>query len=162
MFEDVKKKIYSMPPQEVHSTWEGKPLMCKWFEDLYSAINSLCVCFTPSGFRLAYGPTYLAKMLSACTGWDTTPQDVMRWGEKAFTLFKAYTVRQGLTRKDDTWPDRFFTEPLPEGPATGAVISKDEIKRLLDEYYELRGWDKERGIPTRQKLIDLGLGDLTE
>ncbi|HPC56201.1 MAG TPA: aldehyde ferredoxin oxidoreductase C-terminal domain-containing protein [Methanolinea sp.] len=27
---------------------------------------------------------------------------------------------------------------------------------LLDEYYELRGWDK-NGVPTRQKLEELGL-----
>jgi len=86
----------------------------------------------------------------------------MQFGEKVFTLLKAYTVRQGLTRKDDTWPDRFYTEPLPEGPAKGAVLSRDEIEQLLDEYYELRGWDKTRGIPTKEKLIQLGLRDIAD
>ena len=84
----------------------------------------------------------------------------MKLGGKVFTVFKAYTVRQGLTRQDDTWPDRFFTESLPEGPAKGAVLSRDEIDRLLDEYYELRGWDKGLGLPTEQKLSELGLGDI--
>jgi aldehyde:ferredoxin oxidoreductase len=108
------------------------------------------------------GPTYLSKLFSACTGWETTPQDMMIWGEKLFTLFKSYTVREGLTRKDDSWPDRFFSEPLPEGPAKGAVLSRDEIARLLDEYYELRGWDKESGLPTKRKLAELGLGDVAD
>ena len=50
-------------------------------------------------------------------------------------------------------------EPLPEGPAKGAVLSRNTINQLLDEYYELRGWDKRSGIPTEEKLIELGLGD---
>ena len=116
----------------------------------------------PAGFRLALGPTYYAKLFSACTGWDTTPQDIMRFGEKVFNLLKAYTVRQGLTRKDDTWPDRFFTEPLPEGPTKGAVLSREEMDGLLDEYYELRGWDKRTGLPTEEKLVELGLGDIAK
>ncbi len=160
MFEDVKQKIYSMSPQEVANTWEGKAMMCRWFEDLYSAVNALGLCFFPSGFRLALGPTYLSKLFSSCTGWDTTPQDIMKFGERIFTMLKAYIVRQGLTRKDDNWPDRFYEEPLPEGPAKGTVLSRDTIERLLDEYYELRGWDKRTGLPTREKLSELGLTDV--
>ena len=136
--------------------------MCKWFEDLYSILNALVLCFFPSGFRLSLGPTHLSQLFSACTGWDTTPQDIMKFGERTFTLLKAYTVRQGLTRKDDTWPDRFFTEPLPEGPAKGAVLSRGTIEQLLDEYYELRGWDQRTGLPTREKLIELGLRDVAD
>lgn len=128
MFDDVKEKIYSMPPQEVSYTWEGKPLMCKWFEDLYSVANALGLCLFPSGFALAWGPTHFSKLFSTCTGWDITPKDIMKFGEKIFTLLKAYTVRQGLTRKDDTWPDRFFNDSLPEGPARGAILSRETIE----------------------------------
>jgi aldehyde:ferredoxin oxidoreductase len=162
MFEKAKDRIYSLPSDQISDSWRGKPMMCKWFEDLYSLLNALGICFFPAGFELALGPTYLSKLFSACTGWETTPQDMMIWGEKLFTLFKSYTVREGLTRKDDSWPDRFFSEPLPEGPAKGAVLSRDEIARLLDEYYELRGWDKESGLPTKRKLAELGLGDVAD
>ncbi|MFC2068535.1 aldehyde ferredoxin oxidoreductase family protein [Chloroflexota bacterium] len=160
IFPEVKEKIYNMSPQEISYTWQGKPLMCRWFEDLYSAINALGICFFPSGFRLAVGPTHLAKLYSACTGWQTTPQDIMNLGEKVFTQLKAYNVRQGFTRKEDNWPDRFYDEPLPEGPSKGVVLSRDTIARLLDEYYELRGWDKVLGMPTEQKFKELGLHDI--
>lgn len=160
MPEDIKKRIYCMPPQEVSSTWDGKALMCRWFEDLYSVVNALGLCFFPVGFNLALGPTHLAKLLSACTGRDTTGEEIIRCGERVFMLLKAYTIRQGLTRKDDNWPERFYSEPLPEGPSKGAVLSKHTIDQLLDEYYELRGWDKSSGLPTRQKLVELGLGDI--
>ena len=56
MFEDAKKAIYSVPPQEISFTWEGKAAMVKWFEDLYSFLNAAGVCFFPSGFTLSWGP----------------------------------------------------------------------------------------------------------
>jgi len=73
---------------------------------------------------------------------------------------KAYTARDGRTRKDDIWPDRFFTEPLPEGPAKGAVLSREFIERILDEYYELRQWDLKTGLPTVEKLKNLDMQDI--
>ncbi|MFC1934859.1 aldehyde ferredoxin oxidoreductase family protein [Chloroflexota bacterium] len=162
MPDDVKAKIYSMPPEEVHSTWEGKPTMGKWFDELYSMINALGLCFFPAGFFLSMGPTQLSKMFSACTGWDTTPEEIMQHGERAYNLLKVYTAREGLTRKDDCWPDKFYKEPMPDGPSKGAVLSRDEVDRVLDEYYELRGWDKKTGLPTRKKLADLGLDDIAD
>lgn len=157
IFEEEKKKIYCMPLDKVADTWEGKPAMTKWFEDLYSLCNSLVVCFFPAGFQMALGPTLYSKMYSACTGRFITPREIMKLGEKVFNLLKAYTVREGFTRKDDCWADRFYSEPMPEGPAKGAILSRKEIDRLLDEYYTERGWNKEYGIPTPQKLRELGL-----
>lgn len=162
MFEDVKKAIYCMPPEEVSSTWEGKALMCRWFEDLYSAANIMGFCFFPIGIQLALGPNYISRLFSACTGWDTTPEEVVRMGEKALTLLKVYNVRLGLTRKDDDWPDKFYTEPMPDGPSRGAILSRDTMKKVLDEYYDSRGWDRETGLPTRGKLLELGLGEIAD
>ena len=162
MPDDVKKKIYSMPTEQIPNTWEGKPLMCKWFEDMYSILNSLDLCFFPSGFRLAVGPTHLAKLYSACTGWDTSPEEILILGEKVFNLFKAISVRYGLTRADDNWPERFYTEPVSGGPAEGRKLSRDEVVGVLDEYYGLRGWDEVNGMPTERKLAELGLQDIAD
>ncbi|MBA7662119.1 hypothetical protein ES703_70144 [subsurface metagenome] len=70
---------------------------------------------------------------------------------------KAYIVREGLTRKDDDWPERLYQEPWPTGSLKGHVASREKINRLLDEYYELRGWNKRKGVPTKSKLIGLDL-----
>jgi len=86
-----------------------------------------------------------------------TPADIMKSGERIYTLLRAYNARCGLTRKDDALPDRFYTEPMPEGPAKGAILSRDKIEQLLDEYYEIRGWDKKSGTPTIEKMYELGL-----
>ena len=157
MFEEVKKIVYGMPPEEISHTWQGKAIMCRWFEDLYSLCNALGFCFFTTGSKLAWGPGYISRLYSACTGRDTTPEEMVKLGERVFTLFKAYTIREGLNRKDDALPEKFFEEPLPEGPARGRVLSREDIEGFLDEYYDLRGWDKKTGLPFAEKFNTLGL-----
>ncbi len=159
MSEDVKKKVFKKSPEEIYSTWEGKALYCKWLQDLYQVQNALGMDM--SG-RLAIGPTYLARLYSSYTGLYTTPEDIMRSGERIFNLFKAYAAREGQSRKDDNVAERFYKEPVPDGPREGAILSKETINRVLDEYYEVRGWDKNTGIPTREKLNDLGLNEVAD
>jgi hypothetical protein len=55
-----------------------------------------------------------------------------------------------------------YKEPMPDGPEKGAVLNREKIDTLLDEYYVLRGWDKITGIPTREKLSALGLDYVVE
>ncbi|MBI4321195.1 MAG: aldehyde ferredoxin oxidoreductase family protein [Chloroflexi bacterium] len=162
MPEDVKARIYSMPPEQFADTWEGKPMHSRWLEDMYSIANALGLCFFTCGPLLALGPTYFSGLFSAFSGLDMTPEEITKCGERIFTLLKAYDVRLGLTRKDDIWPDRFFEEPLPEGPTKGAVLSRAAIGQLLDEYYDLRGWDRATGIPSAEKLIEVGLEDIAD
>lgn len=152
MFPEVKEKIYSMPPEEVSSTWEGKALTLKWFEDLHSLVGSLGLCFFPSHMRLALGPAQLSRLYSAYTGLDTSPEEMMNAGERLFNLFKAHIVRKGLTRKDDCFPLKVY-----EG---STEIPRERIDQWLDEYYGLRGWDKTSGLPTREKLEELGLTNI--
>jgi aldehyde:ferredoxin oxidoreductase len=81
---------------------------------------------------------------------------VRRIGERIVNLERLFIAREGITREDDTLPARFLHEPLPEGsgPSTGSVL---ELEPMLDEYYRARGWDLETGLPTRDKLSELGL-----
>lgn len=163
IFPSVKEQIYGKPPRSTPFSWEGKLALAKWFEDLCSAVNALGICIFPVTSALALGPTHLSKLLSACTGWDLTPADLLRIGERIFNLQRTYLVREGLTRKDDLFPERFYTEPLPEGPSQGNILSKEGFEHLLDEYYELRGWNQETGCPSKEKLLELELnGVVTE
>jgi aldehyde:ferredoxin oxidoreductase len=50
-----------------------------------------------------------------------------------------------------------MTEPLQAGASKGQLISKDDLKTMLDEYYTVRGWDLATGIPTKSKLVELNL-----
>ena len=151
MFDDVKKKIYSMPPEQVSSTWEGKAMMLKWFEDLHSLVDAMGLCFFPTHMRMALGPNYASRLFSAYTGLDVSAEEMMQAGDRLFNLFKAHIVRQGLTRKDDYTPK----DSDPEA-------DRARIDQFLDEYYALRGWNAALSVPTREKLDELGLNDIAD
>ena len=68
-----------------------------------------------------------------------------------------FNYREGFRREDDKLPDRFFEEPLTTGAEKGAVLNREEFNKMLDQYYEKRGWDSESTKPDKSKLEELGL-----
>jgi len=52
---------------------------------------------------------------------------------------------------------RDMTEPIPAGNLAGWKIDVEKFNKMLDEYYDLHGWDRETSFPTRKILIDLDL-----
>jgi len=156
MFPAVKAGIYGILPRVDPFTYQGKARMAKWFEDLFSAVNALGLCTFPAD-KLALGPTDYADLLSSFLGQEVQPEEFMRIGERIFTLQRLFLIREGVSRKDDAWPARFFEEKMPEGPARGAVVSRETIEKTLDEYYDARGWDRDTGCPTAQTLDRLGI-----
>jgi aldehyde:ferredoxin oxidoreductase len=108
-----------------------------------------------------------AGLYSSATGIEVTADDMKKAAERIWNLFKAINVREGFSRKDDRFPPRWL-EPMkgPDGediPVTtceGRSVSVDTFNRMLDEYYEERGWDIRKGIPTKEKLTELDLADI--
>ena len=97
-----------------------------------------------------------ARMVNAVTGWDLGVPDLERIGERICNLERAFNCREGVSRADDTLPWRVQHEPIPEGPSQGMHCPPDELNRMLDEYYALRGWTP-NGIPIPERLLALGL-----
>ena len=44
--------------------------------------------------------------------------------------------------------------------ATGKTLDRAKSTSLLKEYYRLRGWDEETGLPQAETLAALGIDDL--
>lgn len=122
------------------------------------AVNSLVVCmFTVIAFTVE--PSQYARHLSALTGFSFDKDKLLEAGERIWNLQRAFNARVGFSRKDDRLPHRLTAEPLPNGPAKGSVV---HLERMVDEYYEARGWDKTTGWPTREKLKALGLDNVAK
>lgn len=101
-----------------------------------------------------------AALIAHATGWDFGVPEFRMAGERIYNLARAYCIREGVTRTSDTLPQRLMSEPLSEGPAQGMCIDPDTLEKMKDAYYEFRGWDKATGIPTPEKLRELGLDEL--
>lgn len=138
---------------------EGKGKLTKWNQDVRSVTcDAAPMCaFLLDQAVAAIATQNTASLMEAVTGLKYAPEEVQRVGERINNLARAFNVREGFTRDDDTLPERIMTEPLKEGASKGHFISKDDLKQMLDEYYTERGWDIDTGAPRREKLTELGL-----
>ncbi len=142
--------------------WQGKPYLCKLYEDLYSFSNSVIICGFVSwdistSKEYPYGE--IRNMVSGITGFDIGVKEMMKIGERNYVIRKIVTARDGYTRRNDRLPKR-LQEPLPRGGSAKRPISADVLRKAIDKYYQLRGFNQFG--PTRNKLEELGLGELKD
>jgi len=138
---------------------KGRGKLVKETEDLYAIIDSIIVCKFSRGTYVK-GYQDLVALYNAVTGIEMSPEELQKAGERINNLGRLINIREGLTRKDDTLPWKVMHVPIPdEGPSKGSFVSQEELDLLLDDYYEVRGWNKE-GIPTIEKVKELGMEDL--
>lgn len=147
------QEVFGFPWRVDRFTVEGKAKLTIDNQNTTTVYDSMVVCVFAS-FMTGLPP--YAKALAAVTGLHnlSDTENLLRIGERIWNIEKAFNTREGFAKKDDTLPDRMLKEPMPEGASQGHVV---RLKPMLDEYYELRGWSKKTGLPTRSKLEDLDL-----
>ncbi len=129
-------------------------------ENLYTIIDSLIVC------KFSRGVYYkefedLARYYTLVTGIEMSPDELKKAGERINNIGRLFNIREGLGRKDDHLPAKVMSTPIPDNTVSkGSYISQKELDFMLDDYYAHRGWTRE-GVPTVEKLKELGLQDFT-
>ena len=151
---DIKGKVDRFKAEK------GRGQLVKDNEDIFAIIDSLIVC------KNAKGTFYkeladMAKLYTATTGIEITPEELSIAGERINTLAKLINLREGFTRSDDTLPWKVMNQPVPDdGIAKGSVVTQEELDLMLDDYYQARGWTVE-GTPPKAKLQELGLQEFS-
>ncbi len=140
---------------QAHSD-DGKAQLAISMQDYLAVFNSLGLC--KFLIRGQLGPDMVAQWLSASTGWDIGPDDLLHFGARFFNFRRILNVRMGTSRVDDILPPRLLAADRGEGGAAGSIPN---LGRLLDQYYQLRGWTPE-GIPTDATLERYGLGEIKD
>ncbi len=132
----------------------------KDLEDYAAAFDSLVIC---KFFRKCFTDfwTEAAYMYELSTGLPMSADDLRKVGERVCNMKKLFNIREGWTAADDTLPARCFDDPLPEGASAGQVLKRDELRMMIDAYYQARGWTSDGLIPA-DKLAELGLGNVAE
>jgi aldehyde:ferredoxin oxidoreductase len=121
-------------------------------QDFSALLDSITVCLFLS-ISHTVRPSHYLNILNAATGWDMTLDEMLLAGERITNLKRMFCVQRGISRKDDILPARMLTHRLTSGGTRGNIF---HLGAMLNEYYSVRGWSEE-GIPTREKLIELGL-----
>jgi aldehyde:ferredoxin oxidoreductase len=128
-------------------TVEGKAAIVKGIYDTRAMLNHLIVCDYHSGMVPVPIPHYV-ECLKMVTGQDWTQEQLYWIQERTETVTRMFNYREGFSGKDDSVPARIVEEPLPEGPAEGKYIPIEDFKRMVGEYYALRGWDENGAAKT--------------
>ncbi len=141
------------------------PRVTAHYENFAMMLDMLGICFRMPSSSL-YNVKTCAELFSAATGIEKTPKEFLKDAERSFNLSRFMNAREGYTREDDRFPDKWF-EPLKR-PDMGIELTlkdyfetkeytREDSEKMLDDYYEEHGWDVKTGNPTKEKLLELGL-----
>ena len=110
-----------------------------------------------------------SELYSAATGFETTLEEMRTAARRNWHLLKALNARMGYSRKDDIFPDRWFEtlETSDRGNLElcdyfGNPLSREDCEKLLDDYYDERGWDCKTGLPTEKTLVEYNLEEVAK
>ncbi|MBI2866427.1 MAG: hypothetical protein HYX99_03595, partial [Chloroflexi bacterium] len=158
------------------STYEGKALAAKKVVDRAYAIESMILCrlkwplsHVPYSEDHVGDPALEARVLSAVTGKDIDEEEFLAIGERAFNLARASWARDGRAgREHDRVPEFCFTTPVHAQTSNpdclvpgrngmlislkGNMLDRQKTEKMMDEYYQLRGWDVATGLQTKEQL----------
>lgn len=145
----------------IPSSYNKAPLVV-YTQNLCTLCDCLELCKYNTEFQgEAMNIEDLAGLFSLATGVEMNEKAMSTAAERIYTVERAFLVREGMDRKDDVLEGKWGSEPIADGPAAGERIDPEKFSKLLDEYYQLMGWDL-MGIPTDSTLTALGLSDIAE
>jgi aldehyde:ferredoxin oxidoreductase len=165
------RKMFGTEKAIMATEYEGKPAALIYEMNGAAIADSLGYCTTMVRPGRAGAPgsqfgdtsyAFAAERFTAATGIPMDEAGLFGIGERICNLERAIVVRDGRTRVTDALPDFFFEMPIPDGPQEGRRLDRERFERMKDEYYALRGWDLETGLPRRSTLEGLGLKEAAD
>lgn len=168
------------------STHAGKALAAVKVQNRQFIKESLNLCdFAWPVYDAANTPDHVGDpdlertLFTAVTGTAASRDDFDRIAGRLVTLYRCILLGEGRRgRSDDTLPEFMFIErpemiadvfgmynPELYLPGSGAeiisrkgrAVDREQFAAMMDEYYELRGWDVQTGLPKPETLQRLGL-----
>ena len=162
---EKSNEIWGIPNASDTTSYSGKASLVSYFERFHAVLDSLGICYLVSNWTVPdlLGPQDCARLMSATTGHHCSSDEIMKTGEKIHTIGKLFnTIHAGFRREDDYPPKRMMNEPVQSGEFKGEHLPHSKWDTMLDEYYEIHGWDKETSWPTEETLKSLDLEEFVD
>jgi len=157
---NLAKKFWEDFPSEMTKI-DTKPALCTWSERNKCVADVVGCCCQAIGswggagnWKEAYAP-----LLRLATGLDFPDDELFLAAERIIATERAHWLRDGSAKQDDTHIDRYFNEPVVDGPHKGLKLNRKEWAWAQKEYYKLHGWDED-GFITSEKAKELDLPEI--
>ncbi len=118
----------------------GKAELLLDYEDRLTIFDSIFFC---RFFRDLYPWEILGELLETVTRTRCDRNQLGEIATRIANLIRRFNLREGMSPQTDALPKQLHHR-LED---SGKVITEAELKTMLNDYYRLRGWDK-NGIPT--------------
>jgi len=133
---------------------ERKAQMVKECMQIAAVIDSSGICkISHMSILLNEQLEILSKLLKETTGLSMTPEELTQAGNRIVNLERHFNFRCGVTKAEDTLPERFLKEPLTGKNNHNSTVN---LEKMITEFYECMGWDKEGRVP-ENTIKELGL-----
>ncbi len=159
---DTLRDIYGGEVSAAPRSYRGKWRVIWWWETYMALLDALGLCkliaFHCQPGLIDFG--FLSRLVGSASGISLTAEEMFAAGERIVNIERMFLVREGVKREDDLPPPRYF-EPLEwqEGlkpEERDLKLDRLAFEHMLDEYYQLRGWDRQ-GRPLAETKERLGL-----
>jgi aldehyde:ferredoxin oxidoreductase len=164
----LRGAIHSFNP-ELFRSYENVPWKVFMQEQFKAILDMTGTCLYNNGLMsweteiTKNAAQEISSLTSAITGMDLNVERLMRIGRQVHNIEKAFnTIHGGFYRKDDYPPKRFWEEPVKSGPYKGEHIDHNTWDKMLDEYYELQGWNQKTGLQKKEILEELNLHSVAQ
>jgi len=145
------------PAQRDRAVYEGRGEHHKGASEYMHVVNSAGMC---QFIMMAAPNDRIPEWINLTTGWDTTPEEIIKAGERIANLRMAFSVREGDIVTKRHVPARVTGEQqLQAGPHENVTL---DTKALEQEFLAACDWDLDTATPSRKKLEELGLHDVAQ
>jgi aldehyde:ferredoxin oxidoreductase len=114
---------------------KGKAKLFVDYEDKMTLFDLLILC---RFYRDLITWKDLHEIIKAACNLSLKEKDLKTIASSVTNMARHFNQREGVTKRDNKLPRRFFREVLQENQKT---IRPEDLDVMLKEYYQLRGWD---------------------
>jgi len=156
---ELTEEFWKDFPKELY-TLTTKPKLCTWSEKNKCVADLVGMCCQAIGSWGGAGDwRSYTPLFRLATGIDMSDEEIFLAAERVINIERAHWNREGSARQDDTHIDRYFEEPVVDGPYKGIKIDREQWEWAQSEYYRLHGWDDD-GFITPEKAKELGIEEI--
>ena len=152
--EEAIERILSSGSPEKEDLKVGRLL--KYSHRWFSILGSLGICARAQINRF-YNAALCAELYESVTGIKTSLEELRFRADRVWTLLRMANVREGLTGEAGALPEKWFEEPGFHDYVSEKPLTREDAERMVEDYYEEQGWDRQTGIPKSDRLRELGL-----
>jgi len=155
--DELRMSVYGQYTNSNPAAYDTKEILVYTHENVYAVTDSVGICkFVCHGFNSPGMIKYehFSDLIRLVTGLEMDPEELKEVGKRVIDLERAFNVREGVTRKDDTLPKRYFDDPMPLRLTKGHRVDREKFDGMLSRYYALRGWD-DNGMLPAQRMQEL-------